>query len=134
MSDKTITIIIPGHPHAQGRPKATMRGRHAGVYKDKDSRIYEAKVAAIALTQLPDGWELIDQAITLTISFRLIRPKSVSAKKRPLPTVRPDLDNLIKSIKDGLNGIVWRDDCQIVSVTADKTYGDNPGATVIINY
>ena len=32
-----------------------------------------------------------------------------------------DLDNHIKSIQDGLNGIAWRDDCQIVQLKADIT-------------
>src|SRR5882724_10145852 len=33
---------------------------------------------------------------------------------------RPDLDNCIKSIKDGLNGVAWNDDCCVCEVVASK--------------
>ena len=134
LTKRELILTIPGIPHAQGRPRATNRGKHAGVYKDKDSRQYEQNVAAIAFNQLPKDWELIEGAIELTLIFKLVRPKSVSEKKRPLPIVKPDLDNLIKSIKDGLNGIVWHDDKQIVLIVARKQYDSQPGVNATVEY
>jgi Holliday junction resolvase RusA-like endonuclease len=32
----------------------------------------------------------------------------------------PDIDNLIKAILDGLNGIAWQDDKQVVRVIAER--------------
>lgn len=43
---------------------------------------------------------------------------------------KPDLDNLVKALKDALTGIVWKDDAQIVSLCARKTYGDRPAIYV----
>ena len=34
-----------------------------------------------------------------------------------------DLDNIIKSIQDGLNGIAWKDDCQVVEIHAKRHKG-----------
>ena len=46
------------------------------------------------------------------------------------PCKKPDTDNLVKSIKDGCNGVVWKDDCQVVQVYALKVYGGIPGVSV----
>ena len=37
---------------------------------------------------------------------------------------RPDIDNLIKFIYDVCNGIVWKDDSQVVDEYAKKVYGE----------
>ncbi len=34
-----------------------------------------------------------------------------------------DLDNIVKSIQDGLNGIAWKDDCQVVEIHARRHKG-----------
>lgn len=34
-----------------------------------------------------------------------------------------DIDNLVKAIFDSYNGVVWNDDCQVVSLTAKKVTG-----------
>ena len=64
--------------------------------------------------------------------FRHVQ-SSVSKKERKLrlsgshrPVVKPDTDNYIKSTLDGLNGLLWEDDNQIVDLIAHKYYSDNP--------
>ena len=51
-------------------------------------------------------------------------PKSRHRKKEPRPsewhTKRPDLDNVVKAVKDAANGIVWRDDSQVCKMAAHK--------------
>lgn len=49
---------------------------------------------------------------------------------RRLPTDRPDLDNLLKGVKDALNGVVYVDDSQVVSSHAHKRYSREPAAMV----
>lgn len=46
-------------------------------------------------------------------------------------TQRPDLDNLNKSL-DGLNGIVFADDCIIAEATARKMWGAEGKAEIVI--
>nr|WP_262336409.1 RusA family crossover junction endodeoxyribonuclease [Limosilactobacillus fermentum] len=48
------------------------------------------------------------------------------------PTVKPDLDNYIKSTFDALNGILWVDDNLIISLEAKKYYAEQPHLTVEI--
>jgi Holliday junction resolvase RusA-like endonuclease len=48
------------------------------------------------------------------------------------PSVKPDLDNLLKNVYDAMNGIVYTDDSQIVSKIVDKRYGPRPRVIVRI--
>ena len=80
------------------------------------------------------GFELQeDQAIQVVIFFYFDRPKSVSVKKRPSHTVAPDVDKLVRAVFDALTGIIFKDDAQVVNVSAYKAYceGDlSPGARI----
>jgi len=58
-------------------------------------------------------------AITVDVTF-FIKKKH----PRKVPSVRPDLDNLVKTILDASNKLVWDDDSQIVKISAMKTYAD----------
>jgi Holliday junction resolvase RusA-like endonuclease len=42
------------------------------------------------------------------------------------PLTRPDIDNYCKAPLDALNGIVWRDDSQVVELTVSKFYSSRP--------
>lgn len=66
----------------------------------------------------------MEGALSVSLVFTIKRPKSVSEKKRPLPIVKCDLDNLLKIILDSGNGIVWKDDAQVVTLEARKVYGN----------
>lgn len=48
------------------------------------------------------------------------------------PTTKPDQDNVLKAIFDGLNGVAWRDDVQVVDITSRKRYAPLPGVYVEI--
>jgi len=71
--------------------------------------------------------------ITLRVAFIMPRPKShygtgknSGAPKPSAPTYhtqKPDLDNPVKFVKDCLNGVCWRDDSQVVSLIASKSWG-----------
>lgn len=66
-------------------------------------------------------------------------PKSVSKRKREamigrkiLPTKKPDCSNILKSIEDGLNGVAYIDDSQIVEVKVVKRFAESPTVLVLI--
>ena len=48
------------------------------------------------------------------------------------PTVKPDADNVEKAIKDGCNGVAYRDDAQVVQASKCKVYGVVPGVAVVL--
>jgi Holliday junction resolvase RusA-like endonuclease len=77
----------------------------------------------------------------LVLNIRVYRsiPKSFSRKLNTMaeageirPTTRPDCDNFLKSALDGMNGVAFRDDSQIVSVAVHKFYSSEPRTEIEI--
>lgn len=66
-------------------------------------------------------------------------PKSTTKKRRVLmlndevkPLVKPDIDNVLKIVLDGLNGIAYEDDKQVTESYVRKEYGKVPKVKVRI--
>ena len=65
--------------------------------------------------------------VEIDIEAVYVPPQSWANKKRLNPgpkTSKPDLDNIVKSVLDGLNKIAFVDDSQIVRQSAKKRYGN----------
>lgn len=86
-----------------------------------------------------DGQALLEGPVELRLLIDVAIPASWSKKKQAqalagelLPTTKPDVDNIVKAIGDGLNGVVWRDDSQVSDVIARKRYAEKPQVRVQI--
>lgn len=133
-----ICFEIPGQPVAKGRPKFARRGAHVVAYTPAKTASYESLVK-LAATAAMAGREPSAAPIQLTIFLAMQIPASWSNKRRDgalsgviCATKKPDADNVLKGIKDGCNGIVWRDDAQVVQITLRKDYGPIPFARVTV--
>jgi Holliday junction resolvase RusA-like endonuclease len=130
-----ITITLPGEPVAKGRPRFTKTG-HA--FTPAKSRNYEHMLRVVA-GQVMRSRPPLQGPVLVTLEAHLPIPTAWSKKKQRLalsghifPTTRPDLDNLLKGAADACNGIVWRDDKQIVEAKLTKRYSDRPRLTLIV--
>lgn len=123
--EQAVSFRVYGVPVPQGS-KNVYRGRlvEAQGKKLKDWREAVKKAAE-------DNYQgdLIEGPVELQVIFYITKPKTV---KREFPTVPADLDKLIRAIGDALSGSVYKDDSQIISITADKRYGDPAGAVITI--
>lgn len=73
--------------------------------------------------------------ILLSCVFSFSLPKSSSKVKRKalLGTFhegRPDVDNLAKFVNDASQGILWRDDSQVVRLTVEKVWAEEDKTTI----
>ncbi len=67
-------------------------------------------------------------------------PKSFSKKRTDAtkrgeirPITKPDLDNVIKGIKDAMKSVIWRDDSQVVDLAdSGKWYSDVPRVEITV--
>jgi Holliday junction resolvase RusA-like endonuclease len=132
-----LSFTVPGEARGKGRPRATVRGGHARLYTDAKTRKHEASWASAAAAAM-GGREPLEGPLAVEIAARMVPPASTSRKAREamlsgamLPAKKPDLDNIIKSL-DGLNGIAFRDDAQIVQITAWKLYAETAGVDVLV--
>ncbi len=108
-----------------------------GTFDPKESKDYKSFVRLVASQIAPD--ELITEEIKLNIVVYRKIPKSFSKKKHLASRrwrfkTKPDIDNLVKSIKDGLSKVLWYDDSQVTELVARKLYSDNPRAEVTIEW
>ena len=126
-----MKIIILGEPQSQLRPRATRMGNGIRLYDPKKTADYKKYVRDSAALQ----WKHGQLKGALHVKIDVYRPiqKSTSKKDYELkkshvirPTVKADIDNYTKAILDSCNGILWRDDSQVVSLIANKYYSDNP--------
>jgi Holliday junction resolvase RusA-like endonuclease len=133
-----VVFIVPGDPVAKGRPRVDSRGKFVRVYTPEKTVNYEGLVAHTAQSEMGDQ-PLFAGAVSVEMDIRLSIPSSWSQKKQALavnggiePTKKPDIDNVEKIIFDGLNGVVWVDDVQVVGVKKRKRYSTIPGVWVKI--
>lgn len=134
----SIVFIVPGQPQGKGRPRVGKVGTHARMYTPAKTAAYEGLIAHAA-QQAMAGQPLIEGPVAVTLDIRCQVPASWSKKKQAealigkvLPTTKPDIDNVEKAVFDGLNGVAWRDDVQVVQVTKRKRYAPLPGVYVEI--
>jgi Holliday junction resolvase RusA-like endonuclease len=125
---------IPGKIQAKQRPR--FNGKFA--YTPKETVNYENWVKECYLLDFRNEKPLEIPLRVKIIAFFEI-PKSTSKKKRQdmldnktYPTIKPDTDNIAKSILDSLNGIAFLDDKQVVSLTVEKWYAEVPSVSVEI--
>lgn len=112
-----LSLEINGVPLAKKRPRFRQRNGKVQTYnpqQDEDNGI------KLLLKSKYRGYP-IASPIRVTLDFFFTQPKYV---KRQFHSVKPDLDNLVKSILDNGNGILWTDDKIIVEIIAKKSYGD----------
>lgn len=134
-----IKFEIPGDPVAKARPRAAMVGGHARLYTPAKTEKYEARVAVFG-QQAMAGRPALEGAVALSVTALFPIPPSWPKKRQAaaragteLHTKKPDLDNVIKAIKDGLNGIVWADDSQVAVLReCRKAYSDAPRVVVTV--
>lgn len=125
---------IPGKVQAKQRPRLS-KGR---IYTPQATVNYEGYVKwCYSDYAKQNDWTPFENAIKAEIKVFMAIPKSDSKKKKDLklsgkvrPTVKPDNDNIAKSVLDALNGLAYIDDKQIVDLKVDKYYGVEPYVNV----
>jgi Holliday junction resolvase RusA-like endonuclease len=132
-----VEIRLDGPPRGKGAGRACTTAHGARIFTDDKTRKYEAQLRFAAQQQMAGNLPT-DLPVIVSVQARMQIPVSFSKRKRAdalaglvWPTVRPDCENLAK-IMDGLNGIVWQDDRQIVIELISKIYAEQPGLTIVV--
>ncbi|KYG89014.1 hypothetical protein A0U40_13385 [[Bacillus] sp. KCTC 13219] len=131
-----IQFVIPGKVQAQERPRFSRAGKGVRTHDAPKSRNYKEWVRLIAMQNKPP--EPLQGALRLEVDIYVMPPKKYHTKPKQAlincgelrPVTKPDADNLVKGIKDGMNGIIWGDDAQIVELVARKWYSMEPRAEI----
>lgn len=138
---KLLDFTIPATPVAKGRTRSVVRrGRGGkiittangapviGNYTPETTRNFEALVKGLAAEAM-GGRAPLDCPVDLVVAFYFRVPSAWPKWRKSLATdglvhhtKKPDCSNLVKAVEDACNGIVWRDDGQVVGSTQDKAW------------
>ena len=136
---RIVRFTVDQLPQGKRSVKAAIRGGKVHTYQDDKTRAYEADVAFFAKIAMGSK-PLLEGPLKLTVGIYFAIPESAPKKFHEamcagliLPLKRPDCSNVIKSIEDGMNGVVFKDDCQVVSLTAFKMYSLKPRVDVCVS-
>lgn len=127
-----ISFTVEGQPRGKGRPRFSRTG-HA--YTDQATKAYEHKV--LQAWQEQSGVMMADVPLAVLITA-FFKPPESTPKKRMAEvlasphTKKPDADNVVKAILDGINGHAFKDDNQISSLVVTKCYSQRPRVEVVI--
>ena len=126
-----VKFSIPGPAQAKQRPRINRQtGR---VYTPNATHKYEKLVKEC----YGDRHFFDSQYISVKITFKFSVPKSYSKAEyyeALIGEIRPkkaDIDNYIKSVLDGLNGVAFTDDRYICHLEAEKIYTEGEAETIV---
>lgn len=138
-----VSFSLPGIPVGKGRARSRIARAATGRqfvthYTPKETRSYEGMVrqaAALAMGNRPP----MECPVVLSVNAVFAIPPSMPKYKQALaragehwPGVKPDLDNLVKAICDGIQKIIIRDDALICRMVLVKRYGLQPAVHVMV--
>lgn len=138
-------FAIPATPVAKGRArtrvvKAKSGKTFASHYTPAETRAFEDLVKDHAARAM-GGADPLGCPVDLLVEFRFRIPDSWPAWKRELATAglvhhtkKPDCSNLVKAIEDACNGVLWKDDGQVVGSIQDKVWTTGAEAIVVHVY
>jgi len=128
-----VSFEIPTTPYGKARHRTGINGM---MYKDKVTENFENLVKVMYQKATKHFFE---DAIELYFVFNFSIPESYSKKKKKSITdgeikytKKPDIDNLIKSIMDGLNKTAYKDDSQVYKIGAKKQFAERDSIQVVI--
>jgi Holliday junction resolvase RusA-like endonuclease len=138
---ETIEFVVLGEPSPEGSTKAFyIEKLNRAVITHQNQKGLQAwrnRVATEAQRAIVDRPWVSDCgcAYAVDVDFVLSRPPSIPWHRRLHPTVKPDIDKLVRAINDALTGIMFPDDCQVVSMRVSKDYNDGvrPGAYIKVS-
>jgi len=129
----SVSFTIPGEPVAKKAPVFTTAGGFPHAYPNKKTDTYENLVSMIARTYAPES--PLETPISIIINAVFSRPNYLSkrssrtgkllhASEGRMPHItRPDVDNIAKSVLDGIKKIgIFRDDSQVAKLVVCKSY------------
>lgn len=137
MTQTFNSVFVPGIPIPQGSTKAYVRGDRAVITHSNDKTMpWRGQVSAFIRNEV--GSEVMHPTGGVGVALSFVMPRRAAEPKRvtPLHTRKPDLDKLIRCVLDGMTGLVFTDDAQVVTVVAGKRtaqLAEQPGVLITWN-
>jgi len=133
-----VTFKVDANPVGKQRARYARRGNFISTYTPEKTRTYETLIKDAAIEAMGAS-EPLETPVSLYLYIRAPIPKSYSKKKIAdclngfeKPIKKPDASNVLKSVEDAMNGVVYKDDTQIVNIHVTKVYSSQSGIDVCV--
>jgi len=142
--ERSLSFFVPGKPETAGSKKMGFKREGSEVIgrviidDNPKGRGWKRAVAAHAMRQV--GRPMLKGPVSMRLWFILQRPlahfvgrkreNALRADAPGWPAVKPDTLKLARAVEDGLTGVLYVDDAQIVVQVHSKQYGPEPGVHV----
>lgn len=130
-----MIVHVHGEPAPQGSMRAIRdRAGNCHVVAGGDDKAKKRlatwrKTVAAAAAEAMGGGEPWDRPVSVSVRFYLSAP--VLPRWREAATGY-DVDKLARALLDSLTGVVFVNDARVCRLTAEKVWGDQPGAVISI--
>lgn len=119
-----MKFVVEGKIKGKARPRWSSAS--GCMYTPLETKQYENYIAHCFKIA---GGKKIEGAVNLTITMLFAIPKNTKKADRELckfneilPTKKPDIDNCLKAVMDGLNGVAYEDDKQVTKNYVEKRW------------
>ena len=133
-----VNFTVEGNPVGKQRARYARRGNFVQAYTPEKTRTYESLIKEKAIEAMGSS-EPLETPVTLYLYIRVPMPKSYSKKRiedclngSEQPIKKPDASNILKSVEDGMNSVVYKDDSQIVNIHVTKVYSSEAGVDICV--
>ena len=133
-----VTFKVDANPVGKQRARYVKRGNFVQTYTPEKTRTYETLIKDAAIEAMGSS-EPLETPVSLYLYIRVPIPASATKKRLQAisdgtekPIKKPDASNILKSVEDGMNSVVYKDDSQIVNIHVTKVYSSVPGVDVCI--
>lgn len=133
-----VNFTVYGPPQGKARPRFRKIGNFVQTYTPAKTKSYEDEIRHFAKAAM-GATEPLETPVEVFLYIRNTVPASYSKKRTEAclsgldkPTKKTDIDNIAKAFLDGMNGIVYKDDRQVVELHAKKTYSEIAAVEVLV--
>jgi Holliday junction resolvase RusA-like endonuclease len=133
-----VTFKVEGSPVGKQRARYVKRGNFVSAYTPEKTRTYETLIKESAKQAMGNS-EPLETPVSLYLYIRVPIPKSYSKKRTEAclngsekPIHKQDASNILKSVEDGMNLVVYKDDSQIVNIHVTKVYASQAGVDICV--
>ena len=125
-----IRITITAEPTAKARARTVVRNGVVRTYTPEKTLNAEAFLRE-RFSRHKDKAFPAHVPVRLFVTFYRTKSKYLP-KKESMPFRKPDLDNIIKSLTDALNGTLLADDSQLTEIFARKRWSDTGEGYIVL--
>ena len=120
-----VYFFVPGKVQGKARPRFSSKS--GTVYTPGKTKSYERQIKEAYEVQeglCREGRVMVVIEAVFPIPKSWTRAKKAAAMAGKIPPGKPDIDNILKVVLDGLNDVAYEDDKQVILTQCKKVYAD----------